>query len=130
MGMLAKIRRMHFRDGMSLREVSRRTGLSRNTIRGWLRRPQVVELKYPSRQVSSKLDGWTELLGTWLRTDGHRGKRDRRTAKTLFEMVRAEGYTGGYGRVCAFVRRWKAEHAVTFRRNGARDFRRYGTSFG
>ncbi|MBL8492664.1 MAG: helix-turn-helix domain-containing protein, partial [Rhodocyclaceae bacterium] len=33
MGILAKIRRMHYRDGMSLREVSRRTGLSRNTVR-------------------------------------------------------------------------------------------------
>ena len=32
-GILAKIRRMHFRDGMSLREVAKRTGLSRNTIR-------------------------------------------------------------------------------------------------
>jgi transposase len=37
-GMLAKIRRMHLRDRMSLREVSRRTGLSRNTVRSWLRR--------------------------------------------------------------------------------------------
>jgi len=34
---LAKIRRMHFRDGMSLREAAKRTGLSRNTIRRWLR---------------------------------------------------------------------------------------------
>ena len=38
MGMLAKIMRMHFRDGMSLREAARSTGLSRYTIRGWLRR--------------------------------------------------------------------------------------------
>jgi len=29
-GMLAKIRRMHFRERMSLREASRRSGLSRN----------------------------------------------------------------------------------------------------
>lgn len=36
MGMLAKIRRMHLRDGLSIREVSRRTGLSRNTVRQWL----------------------------------------------------------------------------------------------
>ncbi len=104
-GMLAKIRRMHFRDGMSLREVTRRTGLSRNTVRSWLRRPEVVEPKYPSRKAASKLDGWIELLGTWLRTDSHRGGRERRTAKALFEAIRAEGYTGGYGRVCAFVRR-------------------------
>jgi len=32
-GMLAKIRRMLLRNGLSIREVSRRTGLSRNTVR-------------------------------------------------------------------------------------------------
>ncbi len=111
MGMLAKIRRMHFRDGMSLREVSRRTGLSRNTVRGWLRRPKVVEPRYPARRGVSKLDGWTELLATWLKTDSHRAKRERRTATMLFAAVRALGYSGGYGRVSAFVRRWRAEEA-------------------
>lgn len=111
MGMLAKIRRMHLRDGMSLREVSKRTGLSRNTVRSWMRRPQVVEPMYPPRKTASKLDGWTEVLQTWLRTDSHRARRERRTAKVLFQAIRAQGYAGGYGRVCAFVRRWKAEQA-------------------
>jgi transposase len=115
-GMLAKIRRMHFRDGMSLREVARRTGLSRNTVRGWLRRPAVVEPKYPARRGASKLDGWAELLATWLKTDSHRGRRERRTATVLFAAVRALGYSGGYGRVSAFVRRWKAEEADSPRR--------------
>jgi transposase len=109
--MLAKIRRMHLRDGMSLREVSKRTGLSRNTVRSWMRRPQVVEPMYPPRKAASKLDGWTEVLQTWLRTDSHRARRERRTAKVLFQAIRAQGYVGGYGRVCAFVRRWKAEQA-------------------
>lgn len=116
MGMLAKIRRMHFRDGMSLREVARRTGLSRNTVRGWLRRPKVVEPKYPARKGASKLDGWTELLATWLKTDSHRARRERRTATVLFAAIRALGYDGGYGRVSAFVRRWKAEEADSPRR--------------
>ncbi|EIE46771.1 transposase [Pseudomonas aeruginosa PADK2_CF510] len=40
MVMLAKIRRMHFRDGLPLREIAKRTGLSRNTIRRWLRSGQ------------------------------------------------------------------------------------------
>jgi transposase len=114
--MLAKIRRMHFRDGMSLREVARRTGLSRNTVRGWLRRPKVVEPRYPARRGASKLDGWTELLATWLKTDGHRARRERRTATMLFAAIRALGYSGGYGRVSAFVRRWKAEEADSPRR--------------
>jgi integrase len=33
---LRKIRRLHFRDGLSVRQISRRTGLSRNTIQDWL----------------------------------------------------------------------------------------------
>jgi len=41
--MLAKIRRMHFRYRLPIREVARRTGLSRNTVRQWLHWPQLVE---------------------------------------------------------------------------------------
>ena len=33
MALLSVIRRWHFRDGMPIREIERRTGLSRNTIR-------------------------------------------------------------------------------------------------
>lgn len=97
--MLAKIRRMHLRDRMSLREVSRRTGLSRNTVRSSLRRPEVVEPKYPARKAASKLDGWMEVLRARLRSDSHRAKRERRTAMALFQSIRAQGYAGGYGRV-------------------------------
>jgi len=110
-GMLAKIRRMHFRDHVPLREIAKRTGLSRNTIRSWLRRPDVTEPKYPKRTTPTKVDGWADLLRAWLRSDSHRPKRDRRTARAMFEAIRAQGYGGGYGRVCAFVRRWKYEEA-------------------
>ncbi|PQA80221.1 hypothetical protein C5F52_26830, partial [Limnohabitans sp. TS-CS-82] len=34
--LLSVIRRWHLRDGMSIREISRRTGLSRNTVRKYL----------------------------------------------------------------------------------------------
>ena len=116
MGMLAKIRRMHFRDGMSLREVARRTGLSRNTVRNWLRQPEVTEPKYPARRTVSKVDGWAELLRTWLRTDSHRAKRERRTAKMMFQAIQAQGYDGSYNRVSAFVRRWRVEEAESPKR--------------
>ena len=42
-GMLAKIRRMHFRDKLSLREIAKRSGLSRNTLRRWLRQQDVTD---------------------------------------------------------------------------------------
>jgi DNA-binding transcriptional regulator LsrR (DeoR family) len=37
MALLSVIRRWHFREGMPIREIERRTGLSRNTIRKYLR---------------------------------------------------------------------------------------------
>ena len=77
--MLAKIRRMHFRDKLSLREIAKRSGLSRNTLRRWLRQQDVTEPVYPVRVSLSILDPYREQLEAWLRTDSHRPQRDRRT---------------------------------------------------
>lgn len=107
MGMLAKIRRMHLRDKLSVREISRRTGLSRNTVRRWLRQVDVVTPVYPQRERHSVLDPYQDVLIQWLRTDRHRPVRDRRTVKVLFQQLQARGYPGSYQRVCAFVRRWR-----------------------
>ena len=68
MVMLAKIRRMHLRDGLPLREIAKRTGLSRNTIRRWLRSGQ-SEPVYPKRVSPSRLDPYRAQLETWLRAD-------------------------------------------------------------
>jgi transposase len=114
--MLAKIRRMHFRDHLPLREIAKRTGLSRNTVRRWLRQADVTEPRYPARTTPSVLDPYVEQLETWLRADSHRPKRNRRTLKVLFQHLRAQGYPGGYGRVAAFARRWQADGGATPRR--------------
>lgn len=82
-GMLAKIRRMHFRDHLPLREIARQTGLSRNTLRHWLRKQEVVEPRYRPRAARSVTDAWADQLGQWLNTDSHRPKRDRRTARAM-----------------------------------------------
>ena len=111
MGTLAKIRRLHLREGVPIKEIQRRTGLARNTIRSWLRKGQMVEPKYPPRVVASKLDAYAEQLAIWLKADAHRGKRDRRTVKLMYEELAGQGYKGGYGRVAAFARRWREQQA-------------------
>ena len=63
--LLSVIRRWHLRDGMSIREISRRTGLSRNTVRKYLTNG-VVEPKYPARTVANKLDAFASKLEGWL----------------------------------------------------------------
>ena len=105
--MLAKIRRMHFRDGVPLRDIARQTGLSRNTIRRWLREPTTGEPKYPKRVNDSVIDPWSEQLRLWLVADTKRPRRERRSATQMYEDLRASGYDGSYDRVSAFVRNWK-----------------------
>lgn len=115
--MLTKIRRMYFRDKLSLREIAKRSGLSRNTLRRWLRRQDVTEPVYPARVSPSILDSYRYQLEARLRTDSHRPKRDRRTARILFQHLQAQGYPGGYGRLAAFVRRWHVAGGATPRRS-------------
>ena len=56
MEMLGKIRRMYLRDKLSLHEIAKRTGLSRNTLRRWLRTPEEVQVPgYSMPQALGKL---------------------------------------------------------------------------
>ena len=117
MEMLGKIRRMYLRDKLSLHEIAKRTGLSRNTLRRWLRAPQEVQVPVYSRpQALGKLAAFTQELEQALQADGHRSKQNRRTAKALFAQIKAAGYAGGYSAVTDFTRAWrgsagKAPHA-------------------
>ena len=87
-GTLSKLRRMVRRDGLSVREASKRLGIARNTATRWLTMQEMVEPKYPKRvTVQSILDPYKEQLINWLKTDSHRGKRARRSALWLREDV-------------------------------------------
>ena len=77
MALLSVIRRWHFREGMPIREIKRRTGLSRNTIRKYLR-AGVVEPKFKVPDRPSKLDPFAEKLSGWLRVEAGRSRKQRR----------------------------------------------------
>jgi transposase-like protein len=92
MEMLGRIRRMHLRDKLSLHEISKRTGLSRNTLRKWLKVPEEVKAPRYSRAKSyGKLASFTAELELALKADAQRIKQDRRTGKALFLQIKANG---------------------------------------
>ena len=107
MALLSVIRRWAFRDRISIREISRRTGLSRNTIRRYLR-SDAVEPKYRVPDRPSKLDPYAEKLAHWLKIETGKSRKQKRTIKQLHGDLIALGYEGSYGRVAAFARDWKA----------------------
>ena len=61
MGFLSIIRRWALRDKMPIREIARRTGLSRNTVKKHLREG-AVEPQFKTPKHPSKLD----LYADWL----------------------------------------------------------------
>jgi transcriptional regulator with XRE-family HTH domain len=97
MNVMGKIRRLRYRDGLSIKEICRRTGLARNTVRYWLRAGEGVEPKY-ARKARAKtiLTPYEDHLKRWLEADARRAKRDRRTALALCGQLRALGFTGSY----------------------------------
>jgi transposase len=107
MALLGVIRRWALRDKLSIRAISRRTGLSRNTIRKYLR-IGVVEPRFSVPDRPSKLDAFAEKLSAWLRTEAARSRKQRRTVRQLYADLVALGYDGSYGRVAAFARAWKS----------------------
>lgn len=108
MDMIGKIRRMHRRDKKTKRQISRETGLSRNTVAKWLDEVESLEPKYRREAVkTTKLSAYEAELTQALKADARRPKKERRTAKALFAQIKAAGYEGGYTRVTDFIRKWR-----------------------
>ena len=110
MALLSVIRRWRLRDGMAIREITRRTGLSRNTIRKYLA-SGVVEPGYSKRKSPSKLDEYAEILSSWLQRELGRHRKQRRNLRQLYGDLVGLGYTGSYDRVAAFARAWRQQQS-------------------
>ena len=95
--MYAKVRRPRLREGLSISEIARRTSLSRNTIKTWLREPAPrTEVAYRRPPGPKLLAGFTAWLDQAIKTDEHRPRKERRTARRLFEPLQEQGFAGHY----------------------------------
>lgn len=121
MALLSVIRRWHLRDRMPIREIARRTGLSRNTIRKYLR-SGAVEPRFRVPERCSKLDPFAEKLSHWLRIEAAKSRKQRRTVKQLHADLVVLGFDGSYGRVAAFARAWKAQRQYEQQTSGRGTF--------
>lgn len=108
MGLLNIIRRMHLRQKLSIREIARRTGLSRNTVSKHLA-ADTVEPKFATPERPSKLDPFAEKLAVWLKTNASKPRKERQTLKKMHADLVTLGFTGSYNRVAAFARDWRAD---------------------
>jgi len=92
----AELRREHFVRGVSIKELMRRTGLARNTIRVALRADQPPGFRCPERP--SKLDPFREEIHELLRGDA------KLTGVRVRELIEPLGYDGGKSIVDDYLR--------------------------
>lgn len=111
MGMYAKVRRLFYRERLSISEIARQTSLSRNTIKKWLKESETCEPKYHRPKAVSKITPFESTIQLALQTDSHRPKRDRRTALMLFREIRQEGFTGSYSGVSRYIHSLRVQAA-------------------
>ena len=64
MAMIGNIRRMQFRDGISISEIVKRASLACNTGKKWLPTAPGAEPKHQRRAVPHKLTPFVEMLVT------------------------------------------------------------------
>jgi len=111
----ARVRRAVVVDKMSEREAAKEFGLARETVRKMLRYavPPGYRRQQPARRP--KLDAWVGTIDQILEDDKARGKKQRHTAKRIFERLRDEhSYTGGYTIVKDYVRLRKLSQREMF----------------
>lgn len=85
MGLLNVIRRMALREKLPIREIARRTGLSRNTIKKYLN-AGMIEPKFSVPERPSKLDPFAEKLAAWLKSATTKSRKQRRTSHGHFDV--------------------------------------------
>jgi transposase len=83
----AELRREHFVRGVSINELVRRTGLSRNTVRAALR--SSVAPKYERAPAGSKLDPFKDEIHRLLKGDA------AMTGQRIRELIAPLGFDGG-----------------------------------
>ena len=104
-GIYLRVRKACFVEGMSVREAARVFGVHRDTVRKMLEYsvPPGYRRQRPARRP--KLDPYKGVMDQILEQDLSSPKKQRHTAKRIYERLRDEhGFTGKYTIVKDYVR--------------------------
>jgi transposase len=101
----ARVRREVYVDGKSERQVAREYGLARETVRKMMRYSAPPGYRRQQPPTRPKLDPWVGVIDQILEEDRTRPRKQRHTAKRIYQRLREEhGFGGGYTIVKDYVR--------------------------
>ena len=100
----AEIREAILLNGMSIRQVAKATGRSRNTIRRMLEDGDIPSYKKRAARPSTVLGPYKSLLETWVKADEKKPRKARRTGVRMYKLLRDEhDYRGAEATIRAYV---------------------------
>jgi transposase len=107
MAQLEDIRKMYFMEELSIREISRRTGLHRDTISKYLVTDEPMPPKYQliKERKHPALGPYIPMIKQILEEDKTRHRKQRHTGTKIFKVLQKAGYTGGYTTLTDYLRK-------------------------
>ena len=104
MDMYRKVR-LAYAEGMSQRQAAQHFNISRDSVSKILAFSEPPGYRRTAPVKRPKLDGFTEIIDGWLEDDRGVHRKQRHTAKKVFERLRDEhGFTGGYTIIKDYMR--------------------------
>lgn len=114
MSQVGEIRRMNRVEGFSIREISKRLHVSRNTVRNVLRTSYEEKSGYERKNAHKpKLGPYEDKLREMLTEEIGKPPRERRNATLLYEELQGYGYDGAVDSVRRFANRWRSQRNET-----------------
>src|SRR3954453_6531455 len=111
----AEIRRRVLVDGLGKRAACREFDIHWDTLTKILAHPEPPGYRRTTPRPKPKLDPFLPVIHQILEDDKKGPKKQRHTAKRIFERLRDEhGYTGGKSIVKQAVAAWRGSHAEVF----------------
>jgi len=110
-----RVRLACHQQGLSSREAARQFGISRESVSKMLKFSEPPGYRRLSAPKRPKLEGFTDIIDGYIEGDKLVPRKQRHTAKRIFDRLRDEyGFTGGYTTIKDYVRGHHQRHKEVF----------------
>lgn len=104
------IRRAHYLEGKSERQIARERGHSRKTIKKALASAAPKPYERTNRQNAPQLGAYKARIERLLAESQQMPRKQRYTGHKIYEVIRGEGYAGSESGVRRYIGQWRHEH--------------------
>lgn len=96
------------RQGMPHAQIARELGVDRGTVARYARQEDCSSKTKKDRRFGRKTDAFEHVIDQWLEADRMMPRKQRHTAKRVFDRLVAEyGFDGSYSGVRRYVKEWR-----------------------